>query len=233
VTPALLAAASTTQPAWTPPAWLPAPQHWPGQVDLITWCQDMGPGTAAVLLVLGIVYLVLGIYLYRALVTLNAAMVGACAGAWIGEHFDATVPCLIIGLVLAAGLTWLLMKYAVAVMGGVYGGLLGAALWQTLGLDPNCTWAGGAIGLVGFGLLSFILFRGSIMMYTSLQGSVMLVFGLLGMILEYQELAPTVLASLKDQPYALPMAIFIPALVGLIFQQTRYPQPAAPAPEKK
>jgi hypothetical protein len=215
----------TTQTMLSHPAWLPAPEHWPGQVDLITWCQHMSPGAAAILVLGGVVYLVFGIYLFRALVTVNAALFGAYIGAWVGQKLDSTMPGLLVGMVLAAALAWPLMKYAVAAMGGAYGALLGAALWQTVGLEPAFAWAGAAIGLVAFGLLSFILFRGSIMMYTSLQGSVMLVFGLLGLLLKYQDIAPTLLNSMNARPFVLPMAIFIPAIIGLIFQQSQFSEP--------
>ena len=65
-------------------------------------------------------------------------------------------------------------------------------------------------------------------MYTSLQGSVMLVFGLLGLIYKYQELAPKVSDNLSARTFILPLCIFVPATLGLIWQQTQYPAPAGP-----
>jgi hypothetical protein len=84
------------------------------------------------------------------------------------------------------------------------------------------------MGLIFFGMLSFILFRGSIMMYFSTQGAVMLVFGILGMLYKYQGLGSVVNQNLALKPFILPLAIFVPAIVGLIYQQTAYP-PAPPA----
>ena len=114
------------------------------------------------------------------------------------------------------------MKYAVAFMGGVFGALLGASLWRAVGLEPYLSWAGAMTGLVLFGLLSFILFRGSVMMYMSLQGSVMLIFGILGLIYKYQDIAPKVTENMTLKPFLLPVAIFIPAVLGLIYQQTQF-----------
>jgi hypothetical protein len=86
------------------------------------------------------------------------------------------------------------------------------------------------MGLIFFGMLSFLLFRGSVMMYTSLQGSVMLVFGLLGLVYKYQELAPKITDNLTARAFILPLTIFVPATIGLIWQQTQFPaQPAQPA----
>jgi hypothetical protein len=116
-------------------------------------------------------------------------------------------------------------------MGGIFGMLLGASVWRSLGLDPAYAWAGGLSGLIFFGMLSFVLFRGSVMMYTSLQGAVMLVFGLLGMIYKYQGIAQQVTDNLSLKPFILPICIFVPTLMGLIYQQTQYP--GGPAPAKK
>jgi len=72
------AASPTTAPITAiPSAWLQIPAHWPAQGDLLTWCQHMTPGAAALLVIGGIVYIGFGVYLYKALVTLNAALVGA------------------------------------------------------------------------------------------------------------------------------------------------------------
>jgi hypothetical protein len=171
------------------------------------------------LIIMGIVYLLFGIQIFKALVLLNAAVVGAYFGAYLGQDGDAaTIGAVIFG-VAAAAITWPTMKYAVAIMGGLFGALLGASIWRGVNLDPNLVWAGALVGLVGFGMLSFVLFRGSVMMYTSLQGSFMLVFGILGLIYQYAEAAKQVTEHLKIQPVLLPAAIFIPALCGLIFQQ--------------
>jgi hypothetical protein len=211
----------------TTPEWLRMPGHWPAQTDLITWCQTMGPGTAVLLLIGGVIYLAFGVSAFKWLVTLNATIVGAYFGAWVGAKADSTMPAAIVGGFTAAAIAWPMMKYAVALMGGVYGALLGAALWRSVGLQPELAWAGGLVGLVFFGLLSFILFRGSLMMYTSLQGAVMLVFGLLGLLFKYPDVGHRVLEYMSSKPFIFPMAIFIPALLGLLYQQTQFSEPEA------
>lgn len=208
--------------------WPHLPNHWPVQGDLLTWSQNMGALTAAILLLAGVVYLLFGVYTYRALVTLNATTLGAYVGGLLGEKAGNAVAGAMVGGFAAAAITWPLMKYAVAIMGGVFGLLLGASVWRACGLEPNYAWSGGLTGLVFFGLISFLLFRGSVMMYTSLQGSVMLVFGLLGLIYKYQELGPRVSENLSQRQFLLPLCIFIPATLGLIWQQTQYPAPMPP-----
>ena len=137
------------------------------------------------------------------------------------------------GAFIAAAVTWPLMKWAVAIMGGVVGAILGASIWRSFGLDAHFAWAGGLSGLIFFGMLSFILFRGSIMMYTSLQGSVMLIFGILGVICKYQNLAPQITESMTSKSFILPAAILVPAVVGLIYQQHQATTSLAEAGKKK
>jgi hypothetical protein len=195
------------------------PATWPREHDLLTWCQQMTPGVAAALIIVGIVYLLFGYQIFKILVLVNAAVVGAYVGADLGRQGDAGTIGAVICAIVAAAIAWPTMKYAVAIMGGLFGALLGASLWRGVDLDPNLIWAGALVGLVGFGMLSFVLFRGSVMMYTSLQGAFMMVFGILGLIYQYADVAKQVTAHLKIQPVLLPAAIFIPALIGLIFQQ--------------
>lgn len=228
---AILAEATTKTATKSQLAWLHFPQHVPAQVDLITWAQSMGPGMAATLILGGLVYLLFGIYIYRILITLNATAVGIFLGGAIGERLGNSAAGALVGGFSAAAITWPTMKYSVAVQGGIFGALLGASVWRSVGLEPTYAWAGGMSGMIFFGMLSFILFRGSIMMYTSLQGSVMLVFGLLGLLFKYQNLAPKIGEGLSLRPFLLPISIFIPTVVGLIYQQAQYGEPA-PAAKK-
>jgi len=122
------------------------------------------------------------------------------------------------------------MKYAVMIMGGIFGAALGASLWRQANLQPDLTWAGAMSGLIFFGMLSMILFRGSVILYTSLQGSVMLVFGILALLYKYQSMAPDVTAVFSKRAFILPTAVMIPALIGLLYQQAMHP---GPAPSKK
>jgi hypothetical protein len=146
-------------------------------------------------------------------------------GALIGQRAGNAAAGACVGAFLAAALSWPLMKYAVALMGGTFGALLGASIWHAFGLERHLAWSGALCGLILFGLITFIVFRGSVIMYTSLQGSVMLIFGILGLIYKYQDVAPKVTEHMTLKPFMLPIAILIPALLGLIFQQTRYPAP--------
>jgi len=195
------------------------PVAWPHQIDLLTRCQEMSPGIAALLILAGVIYLLFGFKIFKALVMLNAAAIGGyVAAVMYGGHGEQTAAAVLICAFAAAALAWPTMKYAVAIMGGLFGAALGGSLWKLLLPEQNLLWAGALMGLVAFGLLSFVLFKASVMMYTSLQGSFMLVFGCLGLIFKYQEIAPQVLAHLNKQSFVLPAIVFVPAMVGWIYQ---------------
>src|SRR5207253_2594914 len=152
------AAAATTAAGLSALEWLRPPSHWPATVDVLAWCQTMAPGTAALLVGVGIVYLMFGYYSFKALIMLNAAVFGAAVGAYFGARGNAEVAGALMGAFIAAAITWPLMKFAVAIMGGLVGAALGASIWRACGLDPQFAWAGGMSGLIFFGMLSFILF---------------------------------------------------------------------------
>ena len=116
---------------------------------------------------------------------------------------------------------------AVALMGGLVGGVIGAGIWQSFGLETAYAWTGAMMGLIFFGLLSFILYRGSIMMYTSFQGSIMLVFGLLALILKYQEIGLPLASKMTVNSFLLPIFVLIPTILGILYQQANAPAPSA------
>ena len=208
------------------------PHHFPEQGDVLSFCYKMGPGEAALFVIVGVIILLFGISLFKAVVMVNAAIVGAALGAFLGEKAGNDTVGAVIGGFTAAVVSWPLMKHAVAIMGFAVGAMVGASLWKTFSLNHEMFWAGGLIGGVTFGLLSFLLFRGCVMMYTSLQGASMTVFGVLSLIMKYQDVAPKVTQYLSNKAFVLPMAIFIPTLFGLIFQQMP-PSAAAAKPVQK
>jgi hypothetical protein len=195
--------------------------HFPGQNELLGWANEMGIGTAILITLLGVIYLLYGWSMFKGLIMLNAVIVGGYIGAVIGLRVGGyALVGVLLGAIAAGAATWPLMKWAVAVMGGICGAFVGAAVWLTANLDPTFAWAGAMTGLVGFGLFAFILFRGSIIMYTSIQGSAMVIVGLLGLIFKYPEMSVKIGNSLGTQPLVMPILILVPAVLGLIFQQT-------------
>ncbi|MGH7179810.1 MAG: hypothetical protein ACREJC_20710 [Tepidisphaeraceae bacterium] len=212
---------SNSEAAWL--SWLHLPDHWPSHTEMLEWCQTMTTGAATLLILGGLVFLLFGVYAFRPLMTLNAAVMGAVIGAIVGEKAGIAAIGAVVGGVLVGAMAWPLMKYSVAGMGGIYGALIGAGVWRGVGLEAHLAWAGALIGLILFGLLAFIVFRTSVMMYTSLQGGAMLIFGTLGLLYKHQSFAPYLTQNMGVKPFLLPLAISIPAILGIVYQQTQFP----------
>ncbi len=208
------------------------PAHWPVQQDLLDWCKVAGPGVLVILILAGIVFLLFGYSIFKVLVTLNAAVLGGYVGMMLGDRSGVAIPAAIVGGLLSATAAWPTMKYSVAIMGGLFGAVLGVTIWRLANLDPGFGWSGAMTGMVFFGLLSFLLFRECVITYTSLQGSVMLVFGILGLVLKYEDVAGPLTQHFQLKPFLLPLAIFIPTLGGFIYQKATLPGAPAPAVKK-
>jgi hypothetical protein len=51
----------------------------------------------------------------------------------------------------------------------------------------------------------------------------MFIIGLLGLILKYQDVTPKVTHNMISQPLILPIAVLVPTMLGLVFQQLHSP----------
>ena len=193
---------------------------WPDQIDLLDRCREMDNILAAVLLFAGVGYAAFGYGMFKLLACLNVAAAGAGAGWLVGREFDAALPGTIIGGVLAAAIAWPLVKLAVAGCGATIGFVVGCAVWRSLGLLDAYAPAGGLIGAVFLFMLTFSLFRLSVITFTAVQGVIMLLAGLLGLVLKAPEVDGMVTGWTSDYPVALPVAIFALSVIAIFFQQS-------------
>ncbi|HUB26657.1 MAG TPA: hypothetical protein VL992_14625 [Tepidisphaeraceae bacterium] len=210
---------------------LPADGHWFREAEFIKWCQLLGPGMAVLLLLLGVIFLLWGYPVFRYLIMLNFGVAAAYLGAALGKNADTILAGAIVGGFLGAALAWPMMRWAVALTGAGIGTILGAAVWRACGQDPMFDWAGGLTGFFAFGMLSFIAFRGGIILYTSLQGGGLLAAGLLSLAEKYS-IGATLGQHLTTQKFLLPAAVMIPAVVGLVYQHHNSGGGAAGAAKK-
>jgi hypothetical protein len=208
-----------------------APHHFPRQIDLLNVCFHMAPGEAAILLVLGVLLVLFGFNIYKFVVMINVALVGAALGSVVGEKAGNPTVGATIGGFVAAVISWPLMKHAVTIMGVTIGAAAGAGLWRAFSLNPEFLWAGGLVGAITMGMMSFLLFDGCVMIATSLQGSTMAVVGVLAIVMKYHNAAGKIADGMDAHRWILPASIFVPALCGWIFQHM--PGPAGGKPPAK
>ena len=193
--------------------------HWPDRAEMLDGCRGMDGLLAAVLLVAGAGYLAAGYMLFKLLVVLNVAALGAWGGWYVADGFGHPLAGLAVGGILAGAMAWPAMRYTVALCAGLVGFAVGVAVWRSLGLLDAYAPAGGLIGAVFLSMLSFALFKLSIITFTSVQGAAMLAAGALGLLMKYDAVAEPVERFADAQPVALPVALLVVAVVGLLFQQ--------------
>lgn len=178
----------------------------------------------------GLVCLLQGFKLYKAVVIAIALLVGLAVGYRMGQIVEAEM--IVAGClgVLLAVVAWPLMKYAVTLAGGVAGAFLGANAYAALtmemskhghDLDPSMTWVGALAGLMVLGMLSFLLFKVAVVVFTSVSGSVLAVMGIFALLMHVPGWGETMMRAMSAKPVVMPLLVIVPAVIGLVLQQQR------------
>lgn len=201
---------------------------------LVTHLQMLSIVWAVVFIVVGLLCMLSGARHYKAVVITVAFLVGMFAGYCLGERIDApyiVAACLGVLLGVAA---YPLMKYAVAAFGALTGAFIGANLWVGLAhamnkgggaaMPADAYWVGALIGLIVCGMLAFILFKFSIVMFTSVSGATVAVLGVLCLLLSFQPWQSNIVSGLTASQLVVPLLVFVPAVIALILQQTWTPE---------
>ena len=205
----------------------------PSGEQIIEYLSGVGWLPAIMLVVCGVVYLGYGWKTFKMLVIINAGFVGILVGYYIGAEFAGAEGGRHMGLIggatggiLLAAISWPLMKYAVSIMGGLAGSFLGYGLWLYLTTILNSpalarhAWVGALIGLLVLGMLAFIIFRLTVIIFTCAQGAVMAVAGLIAVALKYQPAAELLRPRLLSNPHLVPLLVAVPAVIGFTIQYT-------------
>jgi len=204
-----------------------------GRIDiLVSWehiqesLKNLSAVWAVVLLVVGLLTLVNG-YRWRKMFVLGMSIIlGSFAGYLTGKQFDAPILLAACFGALAGVLSWPLMKYAIALVGGLMGAFLGANIWAavnqagSLGMPQESYWIGALIGLIVMGLLAFLLAKLSLVVSTSVSGATMAAIGALALLASYGNF-DQILARTFDGAGAavLPMVVLVAAIIGLVIQE--------------
>jgi Domain of unknown function (DUF4203) len=194
---------------------------------------------AVIFLTAGLVCLFSGYRYYKTVIVVLALAIGMFSGYYLGLRMDAgtnpTNARYIIGGCLAAlfaVVCFPLMKYAVAVLGGLIGAFIGANAWAAIAVQAahghetvaaQNYWIGALVGLIIFGMLAFILFKASLVMSTSISGSTLAVMGAMALLLQVPQWRGTVSNSVSSHAVILPMLVLVPAVIGLIHQGVTSP----------
>ena len=187
------------------------------QTTILTWLQ------AVIGISFGVIVLMYGWKIYKALTVIGFGILGLYLGLWIGEQFQKSLPGAIVGCVLLVILAIPLMRWAVAVLGAVAGGILAAGIWHSCNLPQEFVWAGGLVGFVAGGMISFVVFKLAVMLFTSLSGTSLIVIGTFALIYRYETFASDPPTAHLNQlyygnPWFLPLLLTAGTLLGIILQ---------------
>jgi len=168
----------------------------------------------------GTVWLFYGWRIFKILVTICFGLLGLVLGIWAnqqliaGDSFWLGVICATFFAILSIPF----MRWGVSVLGAFSGAVLTAGAWMALGLPQEYVWAGGLTGLIAGGMISFIIFKIAVILFTSLGGSVLLALGALAIIchnlVTQQELKDFVLQN----QWFLPALVLGPMVGGILLQ---------------
>jgi hypothetical protein len=218
--------------------------------ELIPELAQLGEVWAIVFVILGLVCLIKGYTFHKVMTVSLLVILGAMLGYWMGIEIQGP-PFVVAGCVavLLAVLAFPLMKYAVAVLGGLSGAFIGSNLWAGLGrvldtsaqqrineqgaeaasgsmvvkiaeaMPADAYWAGALIGLMVCGLAAFALSKITIHLFTTVSGSTIAVFGVIALLLSINGIGDTVATELSKSPLVLPLLVFVPAAIGFLMQE--------------
>jgi len=195
---------------------------------LLETLQAMSAVWAVIFLATGLICLFQGYKIYRTVTVVLALALGAFLGYYLGKKINAeyiVAGCLAI---LMAVTCFPLMKYAVSALGGLAGAFMGANTWSALArlLSRNGDttvsqhyWVGALIGLLVCGMLTFILFKVAVVMFTSVSGSTVAVLGAVALLLQIDMFERTIARHISAHAAILPLLVLVPALIGFILQE--------------
>ena len=93
-----------------------------------------------------------------------------------------------------------------------------AAVWYAVGLPEQYILAGALIGIVAGGMISFIIFKIAVMLFTSFQGGVLIIAGCLALLYLHPQTTGQVERLVMEDKWFLPVLLFIPTIAGIFLQ---------------
>lgn len=173
---------------------------------------------ASILVVVGGLSLLNGYRWHRKVIIVCAFLGGLGLGHLLSQRMgQSRIAMAAIGLLCAVVATPLL-RFAVAVFGGLTGAFLGANVWTAFSEAPDAHLAGAGMGFIALGLAAFIMFRLVIMLFTSIGGAAMVVLGTVTLLLHVPTFQQTVYDSLATHKLIIPLLVATAATTGFVLQ---------------
>lgn len=199
------------------------------QMDILTHPERLLDDLARMPMVVGPVILIVGVlcvlYGYRWhkwVVVALAFMLGAFLGHILSQHLGKSLIVAMALGILFATIATPMLRWTVAVFGGLTGAFLGANAWTLAQASPmEAKWAGAAMGFIAMALLSFVIFRVVVVMFTSIGGAAMMVMGGITLLMQVPGWEPAIRDSLASNQRLIPLLVMTAAVAGFVIQESR------------
>jgi len=186
------------------------------------YVSSLGIVEALTFISFGTVCLFYGWRVFKILVTICFGLLGLTLGIWANSQLIGgnVIWLSLICTVFFAVLSIPFMRWGVTLLGALSGGILTGGVWLGAGLPEQYLWAGGLVGFIAGGMMSFIVFKAAVILFTSLGGSTLTVVGILAILYSYilagngEQLENFVFAN----PWFLPALLLIPMGFGVFLQ---------------
>ncbi len=173
---------------------------------------------AVIFILVGIACVLNGYRWHKIVVILLAGMSGVLAGRILGEQIGDGRVAAVCFAVLFGVLAWPLLRYAVALFGGLAGAFAGANIWSALDLDPSQHKIGALVGLIVVGMLTFMTFRLVVILMTAVGGASLLVCGVLASMAHVESWREGLLRGVESNQLLVPIIAGSAAVVGAVVQ---------------
>lgn len=184
------------------------------------YISSLGLVEALTFISFGTVCLFYGWRIFKILVTICFGLLGLACGVWANQNLiqGDVIWLSLLCVVLFAVLSVPFMRWGVTLLGAISGGILTAGTWLAAGLPGQYFWAGGLVGFIAGGMISFIVFKIAVILFTSLGGSALTVVGILAIIYRYMVPGDKFEAFAQSHQWFLPALLLVPMAVGLFLQ---------------
>ena len=195
------------------------------QITSLTWFQ------AVLSVSFGSVYLLYGWRIFKILTVICFGLIGMFGGMWIGRGMGGNMEMWggFIGLLVLASLSIPMIKWCICLLGLLAGGILTGGIWYACELPQLYMWAGALVGAVAGGMISFIVFKAAVMLFTSMGGSGIMMTGMLALLYIYDMKMNTpvpegevyvswVQTLVFESRWFLPVVLLTPTIIGLFTQ---------------
>lgn len=182
---------------------------------------SLGQLEAFMFISFGVVWLFYGWRVFKVLVVISFALLGLVLGMGVTARVQGINNELIggvVGMLTLAIVSIPLMRWAVSLLGAFAGAIFTAGIWYACGLNERYILAGALIGMVGGGMISFIVFRIAVILFTSTGGGALVLTGGLALLYRYSSAQVEIERLVTQERWVLPVALMVPMLFGLIAQ---------------